>query len=257
MSRKLNKVLLRYRRAEIVEHLAYQYVLGQLSTLVSKRVERLIGTADYPELNKAVVSWENSLSSLNEKTPEVEPYPETWHHIQKRLNMLDTDQDKNATFITNWLALIKQNWFASASFASCVVLVMLLIVQAPSQDSSLSYVAVLQDSQNQAQIVAATYGDSKRLVLDIIDLPAINDDETFELWVASKTDKQLRSLGEIPVGTNAFERQLTLAEWRLIIDSSYLVVSLEEEGGSAIGEPSEQILSKGLCVRLSAWEVSS
>jgi anti-sigma-K factor RskA len=88
------------------------------------------------------------------------------------------------------------------------------------------------------------------LVLDILTLPEIDSEESFELWVTSKTDNQTRSLGEIPKGQSSFDRQLSDAEWRLIADSSFLIISVEDIGGSALGEPSDRVVSKGLCIRL-------
>ncbi len=257
MSRKLNSPIQRYQSEIVIDHIASQYVLGQLSELCRRRVRSLMRSGDYPQLSKAIKNWEVKLSPLNEKIPELAPLPETWTNIQSRLSMIDdvTDESKDSV-IGRWLSIAKDNWFGAVSFASCMVLIAFLL-QSPTQNDPLSYVAVLQDEQNSPKLVAATYGDSRRLVLDIIDLPEIDQEESFELWVASKTDNQLRSLGEIPINTSAFERQLSDAEWRLIVDSSYLIVSVEEAGGSAIGEPSDEILSRGLCVRLSAWEESS
>ena len=124
----------------------------------------------------------------------------------------------------------------------------------PKPIGALSYVAVLADEQSQPQVVAATYGESQTLLLDIVSLPPLEPGETYELWVTSKTDQQARSLGEIPLGTDNVSRQLTVAEWRLIKDSDSLLISIEDEGGSPIGEPMGEIVSRGACVRLSAWQ---
>jgi anti-sigma-K factor RskA len=115
---------------------------------------------------------------------------------------------------------------------------------------TLSYVAVLQDDNQTPQVVASSYDESKTLVLDILNLPNIDSEESFELWVTSKTDNQTRSLGEIPAGVQSLDKALSEAQWRLIADSSFLIISVEDQGGSALGEPSENIVSKGLCIRL-------
>lgn len=52
--------------------------------------------------------------------------------------------------------------------------------------------------------------------MDILNLPEIDSEESYELWVTSKTDNQSRSLGEIPKDLTNFDRQLSEAEWRLM-----------------------------------------
>ena len=88
----------------------------------------------------------------------------------------------------------------------------------------------------------------------LVNLPQINASSSYELWVTSKTDRQARSLGLIDPQHAAISRTLTEAEWRLIKDSATLLVTVEEYGGSSIGEPMGEVVAEGLCVRLSAWE---
>ena len=121
----------------------------------------------------------------------------------------------------------------------------------------LSYVAVLTNEKGAAHLVASTYGDSKKLVVNVINIPDIDTEQSLELWVVSKTDAQARSLGVIPQGQSLIEQQLTQAQWRLIKDSESLIVTMEEAGGSPIGEPSEMIVSRGLCVRLQEWDINA
>ena len=76
-----------------------------------------------------------------------------------------------------------------------------------------------------AHIVASTYGESKTLVVNVVNTPTIDKEQTLELWVISKTDAQARSLGVIEQGKTLIEQQLTQAQWRLIKDSDSLIVS--------------------------------
>ena len=125
--------------------------------------------------------------------------------------------------------------------------------QSTNNNDPLSYVAVLTQQEGQAHLVASTYGESQKLVVNIINATEITQQESLELWVVSKTDQQARSLGVLPNNKNLLEQQLTNAQWRLIKDSASLIVTVEEIGGSAIGEPSDMIVSRGLCVRLQDW----
>lgn len=264
MSRKLNSPqqgetinMQRYSSPEVVDHLASNYVMGLLSPRVKKRVETLRRDIDYRKIEQRISFWEQKLSPLNEETPELAPLPETWQHIQNKLNMGQTaariNQQKSSKQ-SWWSSLSLVQWSGVFSFVICAVIGFALVnpFGDPStiERGALSYVAVLEDNKQTPQVVAATYGNSKQLVLDIISLPDIDAEESYELWVTSKTDNQTRSLGEIPKGQASFDRALSDAEWRLIADSSYLIISVEDEGGSAIGEPSITIISRGLCIRL-------
>jgi anti-sigma-K factor RskA len=151
------------------------------------------------------------------------------------------------------LAFLKMQMPGMAAIAFCFVMAFVVVKSNETVDA-LSYLAVLQDSDQTPQVVAVTYGNSKKLALDIMALPNIDSQQSYELWVTSKTDKQARSLGQIPKNLANFQIQLSEAQWRLIVDSADLLISVEELGGSAIGEPSELIVSRGLCIRLSGWQ---
>ena len=168
-------------------------------------------------------------------------------------NQTQEQQSEKVRGLFSWPSFSILKWSTAFSLMLCLVLGYSLLQQNESLDP-LSYVAVMQDNNQTPQVVAATYGTSKKLVLDILNLPEIDAEESYELWVTSKTDNQSRSLGEIPKDLTSFNRQLSQAEWRLIADSSFLVISVEDVGGSAIGEPSNRIVSKGACIRLTAWE---
>jgi anti-sigma-K factor RskA len=249
MSTKLN----RYQSPEIIDHLAANYVLGTLSTRVNARLNKLRLQIEFTELDKRIQFWEQKMSPLNEKTAEIAPKVETWQQIQAKLNHSVTQAPQK----TPWYHFFNLRFYQVATACS-LLLIALLSFQSIQLDEpnpgSLSYVAVLADAKQSPQVVAATYGESQTLLLDILTLPHINEDETLELWVTSKTDKQARSLGEIPTNVASFTRQLSDAEWRLIKDSDSLLITVEEAGGSPIGEPLGEIISSGACIRLSAWQ---
>jgi anti-sigma-K factor RskA len=263
MSRKLeNASIKRYSSSVIVDHLASNYVMGLLSPLVKKRVDTLRAQFDYRNIDQRIDYWEQKLSPLNNTIPELAPLPETWQNIQAKLNMGQQHthekqkQTEKVRGLFVWPSFSMLKFSTAFSLIICVVLGYSLLQQNKPLDT-LSYVAVLQDNNQTPQVVAATYGTSKKLVLDILTLPEIDSEQSYELWVTSKTDNQSRSLGEIPKDSNNFNRQLSETEWRLIADSSFLIISIEDTGGSAIGEPSNRVVSKGACIRLTPWEEQS
>jgi len=263
----------RYQQTNVVEHLASQFVLGTLTPLVRKRVIALC------EHNKDIESrinfWQEKLVSIDKKTVERPPHEDNWAAITQALDI--THDVKHETTETSQLASEKQGflskfttWWSSNIFSSSifsvsnyrvstafslVTLLMVTFIINPFANSpeQLSYVAVLTDKQGSAHLVASTYGDSQKLVVNVINMPDVDKGKALELWVVSKTDTQSRSLGVIPQGRDLIEHQLTQAQWRLIKDSESLIVTVEDAGGSPIGEPSEMIVSRGLCVRLQEW----
>jgi len=253
------KQLNRYLNNKIVEHLASQYVLGTLTIKVRTRVEKLrIGNQP---LELKINEWQEQLSSLDQHTVELPPSEQSWQNISSKLNLIEKDttpiqeQYWGGGFFV-WFSTSFNRLSAGLS-AICLVLMTILLfngISPPIKPDSLSYVAVLTDSDEQAHLVASTYGESQKLVMSVINMPTISSDEDLELWVVSKTDQQARSLGIIPKNTELVEQQLTLAQWRLIKDSDSLIITIEDEGGSPIGEPSELIVSQGLCIQLQEWQ---
>ncbi len=172
-----------------------------------------------------------------------------------------TDNTCNSWFnhlaekFNRWLSTPSYRYASAFSILLFAVLLAFIkpLTQTNNNNAPLSYIAVLTEQEGQAHLVASTYGESLKLVINIINAPQVNDEESLELWVVSKTDQQARSLGVLPVNQSLLEQQLTNAQWRLIKDSDSLIVTVEEAGGSAIGEPSEMIVSRGICVRLQEW----
>lgn len=251
MSGKIN----RYQLPQVIEHLASNYVLGTLPPLVRKRTERL--RQHYPALAQKIFLWQEKLAPLDEQTSEVTPDRQSWHNISEQLagNAPATPVTKHA-FWSDWFGL---RFYRGATFASMMLVVVLLgwqfSTEAPSP-AGLSYIAVMSDARQQPQLVAATYGETQLLNIEVLDLPTVASNESLELWVTSKTDGVARSLGVLPVAQKTFSKQLTVAEWRLIKDSHSLLLTKEEKGGSPIGEPMGDTIAQGRCVQVSAWKES-
>jgi anti-sigma-K factor RskA len=234
-----------------VDHLASNYVLGTLSPRVSRRLEKLRLVADNVVINARIQFWEERMYPLNEKTPPLSPKPDTWKKIEGQLDFIRNNEHK-----LMWYEKIRPKFYQWATACSLAIIVFMgMSLMSPEKSGDvLSYVAVLVDEKQQPQIVATTYGENQILLLNIVQLPKLKQGESLELWVKSKTDFQTRSLGEIPLNVTDFSRSLSNAEWRLIKDSDSLLISIEEQGGSPIGEPLGEIISKGACIKLSDWQ---
>ncbi len=268
----------RYQKTNVIEHLASQFVLGTLSGLVKKRVLTLRKNNEL--LESRILFWQEKLVCIDEKTAELPPSDQSWSVIANALN-LDlnsvespvaekddqpvqeqqgllsriTDFFYNAVRSTPFLST-PMHQLTTAFSVVVIVLATLLINPVENNPEQLSYVAVLTEDDGSAHLVASTYGESQKLIVNIVNTPVIEQEQALELWVVSKTDSEARSLGVIPQGETLIEQQLTEAQWRLIQDSESLIVTIEDAGGSPIGEPSEYIVSRGLCVRLQEWNTN-
>ena len=264
----------RYQNTKVVEHLASQYVLGTLSVGVQKRVKALCQHNIL--LEQRINYWQERFVSIDEQASVLPPSENSWSVIAEALD-IDTNMDsivmksiqperKKQGFLSSITTWFSDTLFSTPLFPtpmhrlatafSVVTLVLVTLVfvnPLATNNQQLSYVAVLTELDGNAHIVATTYGESKKLVVNVINAPDIEKEQALELWVVSKTDAQARSLGIIDQDKSLIEQQLTQAQWRLIKDSESLIVTIEEAGGSPIGEPSELIVSRGLCVRLQEW----
>lgn len=249
MSEQLN----RYHNKTIIEHLAHQYVLGLLTSQVCTRVEKLLITNHI--LEQRVIYWQDRFSSFDKQTTELAPKAQTWQNIQKifepQINDIAKENEKHHG-LWSWFSFSFRQTASIFSLTAIVLLSYLLFAPQHKEDP-LSYVAVLTDKNQQAQLVASTYGESKKLIINVINTPKMTTDQDLEIWVISKRDQQARSLGVIPRNTLLVKKRLSTAQWRLIKDSDSLIVTIEDLGGSPIGEPSELVVSRGLCVRLKEW----
>jgi len=256
---RLAQLPTRYRNEQIIEHLASQFVLGQLSSRVTQRVISLMQFHDM--LEARIDYWQQRLVVLDQYTKPLPPSESTWLAIKQQLDLKPIQKPQRQQ--SNWLSALTsqlRQWFKmpvmhlATAFSAALIAIMVTLSNQPTNNNPLSYVAVLTEPNGQASLVASAYGGSRKLVLNIVQPAIIKPQQTLELWAISKSDQQVRSLGVIPSGIKPMEQQLSKAQWRLIKDSHSLIVTVEEIGGSAIGEPSEQVIARGLCVRLQEWK---
>ncbi|MBT0586996.1 anti-sigma factor [Alteromonas oceanisediminis] len=243
----------RYMNPDVIEHIALRYTLGHLTPRARARADSLVRLPEYQALKQEIEKQQMLLQPLHDAAPTIAPDPKIWRSLAAEI----TSEESNIEPLKPKPSVRQKNIGPFLSMAASVLFVALLalfIMPSEEQRPALSYVAVMTDAQNNAAIVAATYGEGQGLVLDLVNLPQIENDVSYELWVTSKTDAQTRSLGLISAADTSIIRPLNNAEWRLIKDSATLLVTVEELGGSPLGEPLGEVVAEGLCVRLSAWE---
>ncbi|MFK7975710.1 MAG: anti-sigma factor, partial [Halioglobus sp.] len=226
-------------KEEVQNRIARDYVVGTLCAQARRRCETL--RKQLPELDQKIYAWSEKLQPMAEVVPAVEPSAVLWESIQTKIEAQQTE----TTPLWSRLGFLRA-LTAAFSFAAIGLAVLLATQPATHQ---LDYIAVLADGAGEKSFVATAVEDSKQLTIKRFS-EAPPSGTQYQLWALSKTDGEARSLGLI---ANADEsvQALTESDWRLIIDAHELLITVEPLGGSPIGEPGDQIVSRGLCVRLS------
>jgi anti-sigma-K factor RskA len=226
-------------RERELEGEAFEYVAGSLSPEERSAFELRLQSE--PELGAELRFWEEQLMSM-QTSEDREPLPGAWQAIEKRIQPQVRQQEAPRSF---WK-------FSALGFAMAWMLTLAVFfagnTQAPlpSQPNS-DYVAVLTGDSGEALLTALTSADGEQLWLKW-EGQVDKGDGSLQLWAQSRRDGQVRPL----VVFDELQQSLLLDEatYRLIRDSSHLLLTREEEGGSAIDEPSEELIAKGVCVRL-------
>ncbi len=230
------------RAGELDRGLAFEYVSGTLPD--DERTAFAARLRGDTRLQREVRFWEEQLMAIQDCSQARAPKPATWEAIQTRIGR---ENSAGRQSVRGW----QWPWKYAAlalSFAWVLSLAFWAVERdgVPAQPYA-DYVAVLLADDGEPLVTALTSSDGRQLWLkweQTFDF----EDQSLQLWAASRRDGQVRPL-------LVFDRQQSMlkldeASYRLIRDSAYLMLTREEYGGSAIDEPSEELLAKGVCVRL-------
>ena len=230
---------------------AFEYVAGTLRD--EERAEFKARLRDSAELQAEVEQWQASLQSMNASVPSREPPAETLAAIHKRIGTIGARPSSDIE-PRWWQSVLSWKLSTIVACMLCVTITGVWVVennQRVLSESALNtdYVAVLTNDSGVPVVTALTSSDGKTLWLkwESTELP---EGQSVQLWAESRRDGEIRPLFVFE-GERQDQISLNQAEWRLIKDSSFLIATLEEPGGSSIDEPSDMLLARGICIRLS------
>jgi anti-sigma-K factor RskA len=257
------------------EMLAAEYVLGTLASNEREQAEILI--ANDPAFAALVRAWEQRLGQLQAMVASVEPPPETWARIQARLDgvepsaaMLLPHPDHAARIAAegNVIDLRKRlgRWRQVSAGLAAIAAVLLAVVLTTALDPELlpvplrpkpiEIVRTIEKEVNPGRFVAVLQPNAASpafiLTVDVANRTASirrvaggpPPGKSYELWLVSSRFPAPRSLGL--VGTDEFT-QPTLANYDpAVIGDATFAVSLEPEGGSPNGQPTEVLFASKL-----------
>ena len=184
-----------------------------------------------------------------QSVPGLAPKADTFKQIQAAINPSHSTFNEKAKG-SLWEKLLPWKLISSAAFAMLLLVSAVLLNTTLHQGSSLNtdYVAVLVDESDAPILTALTASDGNTLWLKWEHWQA-SEDHSLQLWAKSRRDGQIRPL--LVFGNNEL-KEITLdeASLRLIKDSSHLIITQEDVGGSQIDDPSDIVIAKGVCIRL-------
>ena len=239
---------LRYQEPALQDRLASSYVIGTMRGKARSRFETILRNND--DIAKRVRSWEEKLQPIHEVTPQVAPHESTWDRI---ISTIGNTSDQLIEKLLNKLKFYKYLSAAAFSMALVVAVVSWTTLSTINIPTPINYVAVMQNSSDQAIMVATLKKEGRLLAFDILKKPEVPANATLQLWAVSREDSSVKSLGLIELKGHA-EKNLTKPEWGLIQSAEHLIVSIENSGGSTTGLPSTQLVAKGLCVKVQDWQ---
>jgi anti-sigma-K factor RskA len=237
-----------YSRQTLADRLAADYVLGTLRGPARRRFESLLPA--HPALRSAVNEWQSRLNVLSADITPVEPSPQVWAQLQKRLFGLEASTQAGVSsdnIVTRWwqrLALW-QSWAALATVAAVglgLVLQQPLPVQPPVVVVMQSTDPALQQASDslKTQFVASISGDGRSLVLKPLSGAKVTAQQALELWALPANGKPPHSLGLI-----ASDKATTVVRASLLKGTGAFAVSVEPTGGSPTGAPTGPVISVG------------
>lgn len=236
---------------EDYDNMAFEFVLGTLP--VSERTAFEQELEDNIQLRYKVSDWEEKLIGLTAEVVPVAPAPNTFEKIQSRINPASSPsqiQESNNPIKSFWDNVLP--WKLISGFAFTLFFAVGLLNYhsvTPSHSLNADYLAVLLNSDDKPILTAVTGIDDNQLWLTW-EQWSLPKDQSIQIWAKSKRDGQVRPL--LVVNQPLQSIRLDEATLRLIKDSSHLILTQEESGGSAIDEPSDKVIATGVCIRLKA-----
>jgi len=255
------------------EMLAAEYVLGTLASNEREQAQTLMATD--PAFAELVRAWEHRLGPLQAMVTSVEPPPETWTRIQARIEGVEPsgalllpqhpDHAGRIAAEGNVVQLRRRvgRWRQAAAGLAAIAAVLLAVVvtsafnpellPGPLRPKPIEVVKVVEKEVNPGRFVAVLQTNATSpafiLTVDVATRTASvrrvaggpPPGKSYELWLVSDRFPAPRSLGL--VGANDFTRP-TLANFdQAVISNATFAVSLEPEGGSPTGAPTEVLFA--------------
>ncbi|RDL43529.1 hypothetical protein DN730_14440 [Marinomonas piezotolerans] len=246
---------LRYHNAVICDHLASQYVVGHMTPRVRNRVEALRVVS--PELDKAIIHWSESFSTIHNALPDKQPDAKTWSQIEQQLFDHAAPREEKASI---WRSLRFWRFTGVSASLASIVLAVMLFVHPPerTEDNALvnstpQYIAVMSPTANRKDIrfVVNLYQKTEktpsRLFIQWAESQPRAIKTRMHLWAKDKDTGQFAYIGLEPNDNVTWDLQKTT--WQAVSSSSELFFT-----ATKVRPTTENTLFSGPCIQLGNWK---
>ena len=222
----------------------FKYVVGTLHTSERAEFERQL--IDNAELREQVEFWEEQLQSLHARAEELSSKED---RISAGIEPIAKSAEPEQAKPSSWAALLQWGAPTVAAIALAVVMIGYYPKTIDAVPAIPDFVAVLTDQSGNALLTALTTEQSNTMYLKWQEQLTVPRGKNVQLWAISGDDQ----IQPFAVFANTGIRELPLdeASRHLLTNSTFLLLTEEEEGGSPLDEPSKTLLAKGVCVRFS------
>ena len=214
---------------ELLDRLAAEYVLGTLRHRALRRFERWLLS---PQVAALVKAWEDRLAGFEPKLTPVTPPPTVWRGIEEKLELRKLGRRP------------AMRWMSIAASLIFFVAVGVFIMKPPAQPQ-LTQQSFLQADPQTIYWRVEVLGDNQELSLHVHVVHDLPPGKSHELWALPEGGGAPVSLGLLP-HTGDHHRVLNAAQRAALAKSRQIAVSLEPQGGSPSGTPTEVLLAAPL-----------
>ena len=242
-----------YNRADLLDRLASEYVLGTLHGAARRRFDKLL--IESPAARAAVQAWEQRLAELAMPIPPVEPPLRVWTATQARIASTAAAHRAQRSW---WSSL----WKPALGFAFGATLTFALVQLVPGAFVSLdglaqreqalpqSYVGLLLDREGLPTLLISSTRHGTRVTVKSLRPIAVPAGKVAQVWALPKEGAAFPigvAVPTKPPGNTSFEMNATSE--KLLSNVTRLAVSFEDAPARAGATPGEFVLI-GPCVKL-------
>jgi anti-sigma-K factor RskA len=245
-----------YRRPELRDRLASEYVLGTLHGRARARFQQLL--RDDLALRDRVAFWERELTPMASPLSVTAPSAKVWEGIAARVAPRERTAQAGPGWVASWFDLRSLGSVAAGLFLGIAATMMVpSLLGGGATDLSESqlpesYVGVLATADGRTGLIVSSRRHGKVMDVKRVQAVGVPTGQTLFLWVIEAGGKA-RPIGPVPQG--AFV-QVPLAQTseQLFASAAELALSIEP-AASAPGQPSGPFVYRGLCGKL--WRVKT
>jgi anti-sigma-K factor RskA len=215
------------------QYSAAEYVLGTMSGEERLQFEQRLAS-DYG-LQAEVTAWEERLSPMLDLVDPVDPPPEVWQQIQRRI---DPQEQKSGI----WNNLIF--WRNLGMVAATMVLALGLTIFGIKTDPAMDMVMMVTNEQAQVEWVVGTPGRSDMLHVKAMDPPDLPKGQVCQLWMEMQ-DGTFKPVGVMP--HSGMSKMKVPAQLK---SKSNFKITIESEDDMPMQKPTGKMVFQGNLIKI-------